>query len=404
MPAPTLTGRHLLALGGLVLVMMLPETLPVPVLRGLVVERFAIGDGLAALFMAANMVGALLAAPLVALQAERTGARRALAVLLLLADAVLMQAMAHPQGYASFLLLRTLEGAAHIGALTLLMSLVTDAAGERHGRALGCLGAGLTLGVATGAAIGGVLGKQDPLRTLHAASALLLIACLLAWWLLPPDRPTRHRPGLRELWSLVQQERGMLAPLCVAFVERFTVGFFTTGFPLMLASVHDLPRPQVGMLLAAFLYPFALLSWPFGRMAESWSRPRLVAIGCAVYGVGVMLVGAATLAQLWLLMPLLGIASAMMFTPSLLWLLDRTGSVGRTSAIAGFHAAGALGFLVGPLCCGQLLALGGTGEGGYGYVLAFAVAGLTALASARLAARAAVQGRAGAAGWPVEPA
>ena len=384
MTPPTLTGRHALALGGVVFLLMLPETLPVPVLRGLVVERFGIRDGLAALFMAANMVGALLAAPLVALRVERTGRRRTLAWTLLLLDAALMQAMAHPRDYGSFLLLRTLEGAVHIGALTLLMSLVTDAAGERRGRALGCLGAGLTLGVATGAAIGGVLGKHDPLRTLHVASVLLLAAGALAAWLLPPDRAPSQRPGLRTMLHSLRHEHGMRAPLCVAFVERFTVGFFTTGFPLMLTSVHDLPRPQVGMLLAAFLFPFALLSWPFGRLAESWSRPGMTAIGCAVYGIGVMLVGAASPTQLWLLMPVLGVSSAVLFVPSLLWLLEAAPSLGRTTAIASFHAAGSLGFLLGPLCCGQLLVLGGSGDGGYGYVLAFAVAGLTALASALL--------------------
>jgi hypothetical protein len=68
------------------------------------------------------------------------------------------QSSVHPHDYPSFLLLRTLEGALHVSALTLVMSLVADAAGERRGRALGCQGAGLTLGVATGAAIGGLIG------------------------------------------------------------------------------------------------------------------------------------------------------------------------------------------------------------------------------------------------------
>jgi MFS family permease len=184
---------------------------------------------------------------------------------------------------------------------------------------------------------------------------------------------------------VVQRERGLLPPLCIAFVERFTVGFFTTGFPLMATSVHGLGRPQIGMLLAAFLYPFALLSWPFGRLAESWSRRHMVAIGCAVYGALVMLVGMASPTQSWVLMPLLGVSSAVLFVPSLLWLLEAAPQVPRTTAIASFHAAGSLGFLLGPLCCGQLIALGGGGASGYR--LAFAVAGLAALLGALLAIR-----------------
>ena len=372
-----LTLAKALLLGGLTFLLMLPETLPVPVLRGLVVERFGVGDRPATWFMAANMLGALLFAPLVGWWVERTGRRRRLAVGLLALDAVLMQALAHPVDYVSFLLLRMGEGAAHLAALVTVMSLVADAAGERRGRALGGQGAGLTLGVATGAAIGGVLGRSDPLLTLHTASAVLAVAALVAAWLLPADRAQAARPGFRELWAAVRSQPRLGTPLLVAFAERFTVGFFTTGFPLLLTSVHELTRPQVGMLLAAFLYPFALLSYPFGKLAERRSRRRLVAFGGLAYGTATAVVGCVGLDALWVLMPLCGIGSAVMFVPSLLWLLEEAPGLGRATAIAVFHAAGSLGFLLGPLACGELLALGGTDDGERtGYVLAFAVAGL----------------------------
>lgn len=384
--APTaLTLRTTLALGFVTFLLMLPETLPVPVLRGLVVDRFAVGERLAGVFMSANMIGALLAAPWLGGLVRRAGSRRRLAVAALLLDAVAMQSLAQMQDFAPFLLLRAVEGALHIAALTLVMSLVADAAGSRRGGALGCLGAGLTLGVATGAAIGGQLGKDDPLRTLHIASAVLAIAGLLAARLLPPDvapaQPAARR-GLLDAWRNVPAAR---APLLVAFVERFTVGFFTTGFPLLLPGDEPAERARIGMLLGAFLYPFALLSWPFGRAAERWSRVGMVAIGSAVYGLGVMAVGVAPIGAMWLLMPLLGVSSAVMFVPSLLWLLDRAPGIDRTTAMAAFHGAGSLGFLVGPICCGQLIALGGA-EGGVGYALAFGVAGLTEIGAALLVA------------------
>jgi MFS family permease len=357
--APTaLTLRTTLALGFVTFLLMLPETLPVPVLRGLVVDRFAVGERLAGVFMSANMIGALLAAPWLGGLVRRAGSRRRLAVAALLLDALAMQSLAQVRDFAPFLLLRAVEGALHIAALTLVMSLVADAAGSRRGGALGCLGAGLTLGVATGAAIGGQLGKDDPLRTLHIASAVLAIAGLLAARLLPPDvapaQPAARR-GLVDAWG-----HGPAA-----------------GGPA--------ERARIGMLLGAFLYPFALLSWPFGRAAERWSRVGMVAIGSAVYGLGVMAVGVAPIGAMWLLMPLLGVSSAVMFVPSLLWLLDRAPGIDRTTAMAAFHGAGSLGFLVGPICCGQLIALGGA-EGGVGYALAFGVAGLTEIGAALLVA------------------
>ncbi|MGK0300922.1 MAG: MFS family permease [Planctomycetota bacterium] len=376
------------ALGALTFLLMVPETLPVPVLKGLIVERFQVSASLATLFMVANMIGALIATPLVGLYVDRTGRRRKLCLWALLLDAVLMQSMTHATDYTTFLALRMLEGAMHIGALTLLMSLVADTAKERRGRALGAVGAGLTFGVAAGAAIGGMLGKLQPEMTLHWASYLLAIAFVAAVWLLPRDARSAKEHGYREMLQAVRREPGLRAPLLLAFLDRFTVGFFTAGFPLMLASAHDVDAPTIGKLLGAFLFPFALLSYPCGRLAERWSRMRLVAIGSLIYGLGVALVGIAPVDSLWIIMPICGISSAIMFIPTLLWLLDRTPGIGRSTAIAAFHTAGSLGFLVGPLVCGKLVAMGAdstsSDPSGNGYALAFAVAGGVEILAATL--------------------
>lgn len=372
-------GRTLL-LGLVTFLLMLPETLPVPVLRGLVRERFGVSDALATLFLSCNQLGALLAVPLLALLAARFGRRRELALAATLLDAALMQALAHPLDYPTFLLLRTAEGAAHIAALTLLMGLAADAAGERRGRTLGCIGAGLTLGVALGAALGGRIGREDPLLTLHTGSLVLLGAAALALWALPANTPTVSHRRFAAVLAAVRGEPRLRAPLLLAFVDRFTVGFFTAGFPLFLRGVHEVDGAHIGMLLASFLLPFALLSYPAGRLAERWSRRHLVAFGSLLYGLGVVLVGMVPVPSMWVLMPYLGVTSAVMFVPTLLWLLERAPQIDRTTAMAAFHGAGALGFLLGPLCCGALVALGG--EGTAGYALAFAVAGAAEVAGA----------------------
>ncbi|MBL8751154.1 MAG: MFS transporter [Planctomycetes bacterium] len=385
-----LTKGRIAAVAFVTFVLMMPETLPVPVLRALVRERFGVGDGLASLFMTANMIGALLAAPLAGSWVDARGGRRRLALFALGADALLMQALAHPHDYATFLLLRVFEGAAHIVALTMVMSLVADAAGSARGRALGPLGAGLTLGVAAGAAIGGRIGRDDPLLTLHAASLLLVAALGLAVFALPPDAPPTRRASARELLAAVRHRPELRTPLLVAAVERFTVGFFTTGFPLMLAGVFRVDRPRIGMLLGAFLFPFAILSWPAGLLAPKWTARRMVLAGSVAYGVGVALVPFAPLPWTWALMPWLGVCSAVMFVPSMLWLLERAEGIGRSTAIASFHAAGSLGFLLGPVCCGTLVELGGGAM--HGYELAFAFAGASVLASALLVRRSARAG------------
>jgi MFS family permease len=171
-------------------------------------------------------------------------------------------------------------------------------------------------------------------------------------------------------------------PLVLAFVDRFTVGFFTTSFPLLLAGTHGVPRPLIGMLLAAFLLPFALLSYPFGRLAERTAPARLAALGSAVYGLGTAFVGVTPPHLLWALMPLLGLASAVFFVPTILLALESAPAIGRGTAIAAFHAAGSLGFLLGPIASGAIVTA--IADEHTGHAAAFATAGAAALTSAFL--------------------
>ena len=86
---PTAQGpASLPALGLIALWMMAPVTLPVPVLRDLVQERFQVSELLTSLFMSINMLGALVTAPLAGAVADRLGHRKAILVFALVADAV----------------------------------------------------------------------------------------------------------------------------------------------------------------------------------------------------------------------------------------------------------------------------------------------------------------------------
>lgn len=368
-------------LGCVAVLMLAPVTMPVPVLRGLVQTRFAVGDLATALFMSINMVGALVMAPLAGALADRLGRQKGLIVAALCLDALCLWALTAPMPFWLFLGTRFVEGCAHIAALSLLLSLATELAGDGgRARMMGVVGTGITLGVAIGAPLGGRLGRDDPLAPLVVGALILLGAAALVALSLR-DRPPGPRAGLTRIFALARRESALLVPYAFAFVDRFTVGFFTTTFTLYLANVHELTVAHIGLLLGLFLLPFALLSYPCARLSERTSRTGLVVGGSLAYGLAVTTLGAWSPGFLPALMLALGVLSAVMFVPSLLMVTDLAPAAIRSTALGGFNAAGSLGFVLGPLVGGGVSqVVGGATDPHTGYALAFVVAGLAEIA------------------------
>ncbi len=381
-PHPSATaysGGRLLLLGLLAVGILVPVTLPVTVLRGLVQERFAVSELLTSLFMSINMVGAVIAAPLSGAIADRLGRRVPILVAALWVDGLLLYAMTADVSFGVFMALRFFEGCAHIVALSLLLGLAANARGpEQRGRVMGLVGGGITLGVAIGAPIGGAIGAADPLVPLYAGSAIVLAASLLATVVLRETAPSEARPSLGEIARVVNRHRLLLAPLAFAFADRFTVGFYTTTFSLFLSRIHGFDPPRIGFLMAVFMLPFALLSYPFGRLSEHASRVAMISAGSVVYGLATIAVGYCPPDALAGLMVALGVASAVMFVPSLLVTSDAAPESIRTTAMGAFNAAGSLGFIVGPLTGGLVSQWVASGHGWQtGYRAAFGVAGVS---------------------------
>lgn len=369
-----------LAFQGLLAVLMLiPVTLPVPVLRVLVYERFGVSEFETSLFMSVNMLGAVLAAPFLGALADRWGHRRRILLWALLLDSVCFFLLMSPVSFPVFMGVRFVEGAAHITALSMLLSIAsTSVSSEHRGRALGLVGAGLLLGVALGAPIGGWLGQSDPLRPLLAGGFLLLVTMALAMVFLQDSdlREESDEPISGGLMLALRTEPRLAVPLLFAFADRFTVGFYTTTFSLFLSRIYNLDPSQIGLLIAAFMLPFALLSYPFGLLAERTSRVGLLAAGSLLYGLGTASLVLWTPAQLPIVMAAIGISAAVMFVPTMVLTTEYASDSLRSTALSGFNAAGSLGFIVGPVTGGLISqSFGSDGNWLAGYRAAFGVAG-----------------------------
>lgn len=377
-PAPE-SRQRLVALAILAVLMMAPVTMPVPVLRGLVQERFAVSELLTSFFMSINMLGGLFAAPFFGAFADRFGKRRSILIAALCADGLCLLALTLPTSFAVFLAVRLLEGCAHIAALSILLSLASHALpASRRGRAMGLVGGCMMMGVAFGAPLGGVLGRQSPLVPLYVGAALLYVAAAVAsrhaWD--PAERD--DRPGFGQILSALRAHPQILVPLAFAFADRFTVGFFTTTFPLFVTRIWGFSSEQIGFSIASFMIPFALLSYPFGRVAERYSQAAMLCGGSLVYGIGTASVGFAGPSALGGLMFAIGVTAAVMFVPSMLMTIQIAPDRIRTTALGAFNAAGSLGFIVGPVTGGLVSqVVAGQTDWLSGYRAAFLVAGMS---------------------------
>ncbi|MDH5018738.1 MFS transporter [Halobacterium rubrum] len=284
---------------------------------------------------------------------------------------------AAPVGLAGALALRAAQGAVTIGAFSLAMTMLMDLSDD-HGADMGAAGIAIGLGTALGAPVGGQLTELAPRAPLVAGAGVLAVAGLLATRV--PDRaPTGHGDTLVSAVRTVADRPAVGVPYAFGFIDRFTAGFFALVGTLYFRQAFGLDAGATGLTLALFFAPFALLQYPFGRLSDRVGRTIPIAAGSALYGVAVVGVGLAPglrLAQAG--MVAVGVLGALMAPATMALVTDIADDDERGVHMAGFNAAGSLGFLAG-------IVGGGWVAERYGFGDAFLLAGGTELLLAALA-------------------
>lgn len=349
----TATSRLLAA----IFVQMLPATMVAPAIRPLIAMQHGGNESVMHAFMALNMAGAIVVALLVGRRLDRLGGPRRVFSALACADAVLLFLLVAPLSTPLILLLRTLEGGAHVGAATVLL---TDAARRARagggGRAMGAAGAAIMAAVAIGHALGAPLVAVDP-RLPFVAGAGLALAVSAASFAghLPFTSEPKAPAQARSLVGLPL--RRLSVPLSAAFVGRFSVGLTIVTFAVFAHDTHGLPDSTIGLLFALMTSAFAAFVYPAGRLADRVSGAAVFALGAVVYGLSLIALG--QLPSTMLAAPMLagGIGAALLFAPTLFYGARLAGPEGRGRAMSLVNAAGCLGMVLGPACAG-LLSLG----------------------------------------------
>ncbi|MFH2009044.1 MAG: MFS transporter [bacterium] len=351
---PKLSRAALVALFPLTVLTMLPVTGVVPVLKPLIQDHYAVGELSTSLFMSINMLGALAAAPLLGWWSDRTGASRTILLACALTDGLLWWLLSTRPAFPVLMTLRLLEGAAHIGVLTMLMAMMSGVSvGPRRSARMAGMGGAIIFGVALGAPLGGILGRHDVLLPLRLGVGIMLAVALTALLVLPGRR--EYQAGATEKrWPPLRVARQLWLPYLFGFIDRFTVGIFVIAF-VLYAARHGYGPRRTGLFIGAFMMTFTALSYPAGRLAERIGLWPVLLVGTAGYAVAYSAIAWTTGWALWPLMVLCGMVSALMFGPNLMLLVRGSTAESRGVAMAGFNTAGSLGFLIGPLLAGSAL-------------------------------------------------
>ncbi|MCX9082551.1 MAG: MFS transporter [Candidatus Methanoperedens sp.] len=367
-------NREIYVLGILTFILMFSVTLIYPAMEKFVMERFMIESvAKTSLFVSVNLAAYVIFSLIWGSISDKIGKRKVFIVLGFLGNAILMFGLTLAPTMDILLLMRFIEGSFTIMAFSLLMTSVLDIVKHTHyGRSMGILGAGMALGNALGAPVGGKIGALDSVYPLYFGTFMLLVGAVIASITLKEQRLESKPASLKDALLLLKEEKRIFIPYAFSFVERFTVGFFVSVFPLMLAMKYNMGPAQIGMYMAAFLIPFAFLQYPLGAISDKIGRTKPLIIGSILYGIAVSSVGYVEPQMLAFVMVIGGIVGALMYSPSAALAGDFAHPSRRGTAMGGFNMFGSLGFAIGPF-------IGGLIADKYGFHVSFAGAGAAVL-------------------------
>lgn len=274
----------------------------------------------------------------------------------------------------SLLGIRFIQGMFSVMSWSLIMAMGLDIARLGvYGRTMGIIGMGLMLGIGLGAPFGGIIADHGVFAPLHAAAIISGIGAILVILLLKePDLAAASKPeSLKDALKTMIQEPKIAAPCLFSFLERYSAGYFVFLFPLMLEEMLGAPPSARGLYLAAFLFPFALLQYPFGRLVDRYGWNCFLILGGMAYAGFFMTIGF-VIDFLLPFMILCGTLAAMLF-PACLALLGALAPAGERGTFMGtFNLFGSIGFAIGPFVSALV-------ADAYGYQNSFLIGGIILL-------------------------
>ena len=353
----------------LIFLSALPDALVVPVLKDLFADRYGVSTAQAQLFLAVNLLGALLAIPLVKYMRQRMSGWAVVSSTAIV-DGILLAIMWLPIGFAGTLALRTIEGAVDVATFAALFQMLGRSDQQHRAWKLGLGATVLVAGLGIGAVLGGFLTK------LAGSAAVTLIvgsvSCVSTGILAIVCRSTLERmvqlaksstidvvmdgqelqvksaiqPAIHPAIQSAIQPGKIWPILFMAATDRATGAILTAVFASFLLSGLGYTPEQRGMLVGLPLLLMAIGAAPAGWFADRFGALRTRTLAAIVYAIALGIVpflGANTLI-LALALLILGVAAAPLLPASLALVLVTNRGM---SGLAAFRAAGDIGYFTG---------------------------------------------------------
>ena len=254
---------------------------------------------------------------------------------------------------------RALHGVGSSMVIPLSMAYVGDLSPVgKEGRYMGIITTSFFLGMGGGPLISGFLVQRWGVNAAFIGMAMLtLVALFIALLFLPRAEPTSKRKGkgfLRTLKAMFLDpvSQGIYA---IRFTMALSRGAVMTFLPL-LAFSKGIKYADIGSMVGAYILITAFVQWPFGKLADKFSRWKMVIIGSSIYAT--LLLGIPFVNDYWLTFALvicIGVAAGSVFPPLTAIMTEVGRERGMAISMTVLQTANSLGMVLGPVISGGLM-------------------------------------------------
>ena len=255
---------------------------------------------------------------------------------------------------------------------------------EYEGRYMAAFNVSLLAGIGSGPLLGGILKDAFGISAaFYAMGSFGALALLLALLVLPESRPgqtsQKSEPILRVFRSILanRRMRGILLVRMGVMLAIFPSFVF---LPVLMTDVMGASGTQIGVVITVRTLLSAALQFPFGWLADRYSRFLLTLV--SILGMAAVVSGLGFSTQFWQVMFIfaaMGVMEAAFMPTTSAMALEGGRTFGMGSTMGLFNTAMNGGMFLGSLAAGLLV-------GQYGFGPAFLIIGVVVAFSGLVAA------------------